>query len=301
MVRNVSPSVKVQLLRLRNSPISPSVKDVANLQCWLATIPVPQLDARGVRVDRDAKALSVSRFAASVTDALLNISCIECSGPRMPELTSLFASSDGSQAFVNFTNGVFDFVSELIEGSFMQVTLDRALNDARKKCPHSVEYEPNFNGFKYESFEQQDNEGTVTFLVAMLVVALILFVAVLAVAIATRLFVRRRHRKWVTSLPRTQLQLLWKEQNKQDEKNAALNEATTSMFNSSALPKWSRWGIPIILLMNIGFFLSGHLSLGASVVILASIGGETFTEDGFFEISIAKSTVKIWEGKSMRR
>lgn len=271
--------------------------DITNRQCWLATIPAPQLDSRGVRVDRDLVSLSVTNFMAAVSELGLNISCIECSGPRVHELGDLLSTQKGAEGVTAFANGVFDFVTKLFEGNFLQVAADRALNDAKKRCPHSPDYDPAFVKSEYEAFENATSEDSITFFVGLLIVGASLFVAVLAVVLFTKLIVRRRHRKWVSSLSSTQLQLLWKEQHKQDDKDDILNEATESMFRSEAIPSWLRWTMPIIILGNIGFFLSGHLSLGASVTIMASFGGETFKEEGFFEFSIARSTIEIWNGK----
>ena len=52
--------------------------------------------------------------------------------------------------------------------------------------------------------------------------------------------------------------------------------------------------MPIIILGNIGFFLSGHLSLGATVNIEATLGEQSFKVDNFFEFSMLRSTVEIW-------
>ena len=248
-------------------------------------------------MDQDFVSLSVTKFMAAVSELGLNISCIECSGPRMPELSDILSTLKGSAAVTDFANGAFDFVTKLIEGNFLQLAADRALNDAKKRCPHSPDYDPDFTNSEYEEFENATSEDSVTFFVGLLIVGASLFVVVLAVVLFTKLIVRRRHRKWVSSLSSTQLQLLWKEQHKQDDNDDILNETTVSMFRSESIPSWLRWAMPVIILANIGFFLSGHLSLGASVTIMASLGGQTFTEGGFFEFSIARSTIEIWNGK----
>merc|ERR1712166_1546801 len=70
---------------------------------------------------------------------------------------------------------------------------------------------------------------------------------------------------------------------------------TRSMFQSDKdIPFLIRYGMPVIILGNIGLFLSGHLSLGATVNIEAQIAGETISVDKFFEFSMAKSTIDIW-------
>jgi uncharacterized paraquat-inducible protein A len=52
--------------------------------------------------------------------------------------------------------------------------------------------------------------------------------------------------------------------------------------------------MPVIILGNIGFFLSGHLSLGATVNIEARLAEQAFTVRNFFEFSMLRSTIEIW-------
>lgn len=54
-----------------------------------------------------------------------------------------------------------------------------------------------------------------------------------------------------------------------------LDSETTSMFKSPVIPCYIRFAVPLVVIANIGFFLSGHISLGASVDLTAQIGGES--------------------------
>jgi hypothetical protein len=270
--------------------------DVLNLQCWLATIPSPILDPRGVRVNQSDISLSIIDFMASVAALTMNVSCVDCSGPKFPELTDLLSSTEGSDAVTEVANRIFDLFPKLVEGNFFQLAIDRALNEANMRCPHSPAYDPNFSGLKYEAFEVAKSETTVPFFIGLLIVGAVLLVITLSIVLTTKFVVLRRHRKWINSLPTNHLKLLWQEQHKQDDQNNLINESTGSMFRSDAIPRWVRWTMPIIILGNIAFFLSGHVSLAASVTIIASLGGQTFSEEGFFEFSVAKSTIEIWNG-----
>lgn len=270
--------------------------DITNLQCWLATLPAPELDSRGVRVDEKDLSLSVSEFLATVGEIGLNISCIECSGPLIADLGELLSGIEGTESVTDVANSVFGLVTKLIEGNFLQVSIDRILNDAKKLCLHSPEYDPNFSGVEYEAFVISKSENSVSFFIGLVIVVALLSAIVLAVVLTTKLVVRRRHQKWIKSLPPRQLNLLWKEQRKSDDDEVAINESTVSMFRSKEIPLWVRWFMVVVLVGNIAFFLSGHLSLAASVTIVASLGGQTVAEEGFFEFSIAKSTIEIWNG-----
>ena len=267
-----------------------------NLQCWLATIPAPPLDSRGVRVNESDVSLSVTEFMTSIAELALNISCANCSGPRIAELTNLLSTSAGSDAVTDVANGLFDLVPKLIEGKFFQVATDRALSDAKLRCPHSSEYDPSFSGVEYEAFDIAKGDDTVPFFVALIIVGLVLAAITLTVVLTTKFIVRRRHRKWISSLHNRELNLIWKDQQKVDDSSNFIDQATKSMFRSEAIPKWIQWTMPLIVVANIGFFLSGHVNLAASVTILASVGGQTFSEEGFFEFSVAKSTIEIWNG-----
>lgn len=115
-------------------------------------------------------------------------------------------------------------------------------------------------------------------------------------------FVRRRHAKWLRTLPREQLLLLKQFQMKAEEKESDLNNLTKSMFTSGEdINLFVRLFIPVVILGNIAFFLSGHLSLGAEVHIVASFAGQTLKVTQFYAFSMAQSTVEIWEagGKTL--
>ena len=88
--------------------------------------------------------------------------------------------------------------------------------------------------------------------------------------------------------------MIWQQQHKEQEQESELDSSTASMFRSSAIPVWLRFAMPVIILGNIGFFLSGHLSLGGSVTIIASIGGQSFTTSDFYDFSMARSTIEMW-------
>eukprot|EP00536_Pseudo-nitzschia_multiseries_P008906 jgi/Psemu1/257673/estExt_Genewise1Plus.C_2360017 len=53
--------------------------------------------------------------------------------------------------------------------------------------------------------------------------------------------------------------------------------------------------MPVVILLNIALFLSGHLNLGATVNIEVIFAGDTIQIDDFFTFSIARSTVDMWK------
>jgi hypothetical protein len=195
---------------------------------------------------------------------------------------------------------IFNLLENLFEGNFFQLAVDRTLHDATKKCPHRPEYEPDFSGSVYQDFDVEKVNNSGSFFLAIFIFCFALFSIVMIAAIITKIIVLRRHKKWISSLAPTQIELLQRQQSKEEERKTELNITSQSLFRSGVVPLWVRLSMPLVILGNIGFFLSGHLSLGASVSIVGSIAGQSFEENGFFEFSMARSTIEIWNGKRMK-
>jgi hypothetical protein len=282
-----------------NSLINFPLKDITNLQCWLATFPAPKLDSRGVRVYDDDASVLLTEFVAAVARVDLNVSCVQCTSPKVIELANLLSSSPSTQSATEAANEAFDLLSSLFEENFFQLTVDRALHDAPKKCPHMPDYDPEFSGTVYQDFDVEAADDSGSFFLALFIVSFVLLALVMIAVLTTKIIVRRRHRKWISSLPASQKVLLQRQQERDEDMKSKVNHSSQSLFRSDVIPFWVRWIMPLIILGNIGLFLSGHLSLGASVSIIASIAGQPFEEKGFFEFSMARSTIEIWNGRCM--
>jgi hypothetical protein len=270
------------------------LRDIFDLNCWLAMIPAPKLDQYGVSISGESTA-SLEKLAATAASLNLNVTCVECSSPRMPELTELLSKAEAQEDLSEAMNALLDYVTDMVGGNFVQVQMDRLLNDAARKCPHSPTYEPGFEAVTYEAFEAPENELSMSLLVTIAALAIVAILLVAALIYFIRWIVRRRHKRWVGTLPAHQVRRLAQEQHRQEREEAELNARTQSMFTSPVVPMLVRFGMPFVIIGNIAFFLSGHLSLGATVNIEAELAGEKILVDKFFEFSMAKSTIDIWE------
>jgi hypothetical protein len=241
--------------------------------------------------------LAVAEFMGSVSELALNISCIECSGPRIPELSKLLSGLKDSEDVTSFTNGVFRLVTRLIDGDFLQIAADRAVNDAKYRCPHSGDYNPNYTRKDYSSVAVSDNGNTISFVLGVIIVCASILFIVLSIVLISKFVVRRRHRKWVATLPDSHVRILHRYQSLKKADIVALDVSTVSMFRSDLIPVWIRISMPVIILGNIGLFLSGHLNIAASVSVMASLAGQTFQDEGLYQFSVANSTIEIWKGK----
>lgn len=271
--------------------------DILNLDCWLAKMPASPLDKHGFREAGSEPSATLSELAASLQGLSLKTNCYSCTSEGLTDW-----NTEGSQDIQGATDRVVNYVTSVLGGKFLQVQIDRALNDAARRCPHSPEYDPNFSTPEYAAFESEHDESATSFLIMLLIVTVAAMVALAVIAFAIRYFVRVRHRRLLKSLPNHQLYLLQKEQERDDKRERELNSASRSLFQSSAtIPAFVRYLVPVIILVNIGFFLSGHLSLGATVNIEVQLAGQSFRIEEFFSFSMAKSTIDIWNagGKAL--
>lgn len=265
-------------------------------KCWLAMLPTPKLDARGVRAEGIEAPARILELGLSVAELVLNVSCIECTGPDMPLLSDLLNQARAIDDATNVANQILRYVTDLLEGEFVQVTLDRLVSDSKVQCPFSPEFDANAAVPVYERFDAARRTDSIDFLVALGITVLSLFAGLSIIALAMRVFVRLRHRRWLKSLSRENLTVLSTNQNEHDEATSQINSSSDSLFRSDAIPAAVRYAIPVVILGNIAFFLSGHLSLGGSVTIMLTLAGEPYVADNFFDFSMASSAVEIWNG-----
>ena len=105
-----------------------------------------------------------------------------------------------------------------------------------------------------------------------------------------------KERQWQKELLALEVELSNSNSGKDRDKKYAtpLISATSSLFCSPHVPIWVRISVPIVLLANAGFFLSGHLSLGALVRVFVSFAGEQLVLPSVFTFSMAQSTIDMW-------
>ena len=287
----VSTLTKIWERRLLGFPL----RDVFDLNCWLATIPAPVLDARGIRNDQSTVTAGLSDLEAHIGQLAVDANCTNCTSPRMKELTDLLSSSEARNEITDVANTLLAYVTQLMGGNFLQVQIDRMLNEAAHKCPHSPMYDPDSEPIVYEDFEAPSTTYSLGYLILLTVLALTSVVIVLSIVFTVKCIVRRRHRKWLGKLPPHQIKNLSYHQKSKQYFEDTLNTNTRSMFRSRDVPCIIRFTMPIVIVCNILFFLSGHLSLGAAVNIEAEVAGEKFAIEKFFQFSMARSTIDIWK------
>jgi len=270
------------------------LRDIFDINCWLALIPAPSLDPQGVRKSDSPFYAAFSHLEAYVGQLKVTAACTNCSSPRMSEFTDLISSPDARNETSDVANALLEYVTKLMGGNFMQVQIDRMLNEATRMCPHSPSYDPNAKP-AYDDFEAPNTTYSMSYLVVLTAVVLTMIIITTTIVLAVKWIVRRRHRKWLIKLSPRQFKNISYEQKLERFFEDKLNTSTRSLFRNTDIPCIVRYTIPIVIFCNILFFLSGHLSLGATVNIEAEIAGEKFVIEKFFEFSMARSTIDIWK------
>ena len=268
--------------------------DLLNLDCWMATVLPPSLDEFGIRMEGVDATAGLDEFMLTMKQINMNLTCVECTSPVLQNMAELWSSPEVSVEMTDIFNEAVSYLGSVLGDGFLQIEVDRRLNDAAKRCPHSPQYQEGFTSIQYAPLETNtESDGTSLAVMLMIVIACLVGVAG-CVVLAVKLFVRRRHGKWLASLPYEQILALKQRQEKEQEKDSEMNAMTKSLFCSPEIPLFVRWIIPLIIVGNVAFFLSGHLSLAAEVTIVASVAGQTLTVDQFYQFSMVQSTVEIW-------
>mmetsp|Transcript_24398 Transcript_24398/g.36198 ORF Transcript_24398/g.36198 Transcript_24398/m.36198 type:complete len:2877 (+) Transcript_24398:149-8779(+) len=271
------------------------LKDITNLNCWLATIPAPKLDRRGVRLADSTTSAELKDLFTTLSEMNLNIKCISCSSPKIAELATLLSTEAAVEDFYRVGTNLLDYAIALLGGEFLQLQIDRTLDNALRNCPHRKEYVKDAKPIQYEDFASPENEDDIVlFLITLAITAGCLICAILVLMAFVKCIVVKRNRNWVQTLSPEKVMYLHNLQEEVQSKEKVLNRTTKSMFAAREIPLFVRLIIPIIILGNIAFFLSGHLSLGGTVNVDIHLGGNSININDFFEFSIAQSTLDIW-------
>jgi len=281
--------MKISEMRFVKFPL----RDMLNLNCWLATIPPPELDSHGFRYQGSEPTAGLAALDVIISQMNLNLNCLNCSSPALIEFSELLSTPGSAEDLTEVTNRVIDSVAESLGGDFLQDQINRLLVEAPSHCGHSSNYNPDAPPIVYEMFNAGNENSMATFIPILTCIMVPVVIATI-VALALRRIVTRRHKKLLLALPSERIFLIQQKQEKEDHEEEELNKLSTSMYRSREIPFILRQLIPVIVVVNVAFFLSGHLNKGARIIINFVIAGESFSLDNFFTLSIGQSTVDMW-------
>ena len=296
-ISNATIQVEALITVLESRLLQFPIEDVNNLDCWLSMIPAPALDSKGVRQEGIDPTLALQQLKIVMESIRLQINCVECSSPKIQEMAEILVSDEAVEDISKLANGAINYISGLLGGTFLQVKLDRMLADAAKRCPHNAEFvSVSASNAQYLPFDEPVTSTSKLGMILTFVSILgVLALSVFMLKMFRKVMVSRNYKKWISNFSEDEITDRKKEQLMKIEKQKLIDSETLPMVKNLAIPTYIRFGVPLLIVTNIGFFLSGHLSLGASVDVDAQIGGEVIRIKQLFVFSMAESVLDMWE------
>ncbi|CAB9519904.1 Paraquat-inducible protein A [Seminavis robusta] len=284
--------LKIPESRLIDFPMS----DFLNPWCWGALFPAPELNHLGIRPEGEPRSVALMDLALEFSKLNVTIECVSCTSPGMANLVETLRKPGSSEGLTLLANTIVEYGLDIVTGNLVQNAIDRGIMEATRRCPHDPKYEGDnldLRVFDPLNFDRSVAVNHILFLLAGVLVGLV--VVILVVSSAVRCIVNRRFSRWLRTLPTQRVHLVLHQQQADKQLERALNENTSSMFSTPELSMPVRYGMPLIILGNIGFFLSGHLSIAAQVGFVLEIAGDPFTLSRLYDFTIVDSTIGMWE------
>jgi hypothetical protein len=155
------------------------LEDALIPSCWFATLPAPDLDREGYRVEgAEDRGLELRRLFVKMSDLKLNIECDQCN-PGLASLPDIVDIFDRSKVTEILSYRIPLVVEELAISYPIQVAFDRWLTDAPYVCPHRHEYNPLYQRpetWATPEFTQLSVESSDTIFFSTIVLAQVAFV-----------------------------------------------------------------------------------------------------------------------------
>ena len=287
---------QMQEISMMNFPL----EDVMDLNCWLLTIVSPKLDEFGISVGDLDSGLILQNVVFAVEEARVNMKCIRCTNDAISEIANLTRTEEGVADATYVINKVLEYGSDFLMGDYIQNQIDRKLNSVKYSCPHSSEYEEDFKELVYEDMPvvAANDATSYGFLFATISVIAVVAVSAALIFFSTRFLSMSRHTSWMRTLTQDQIRELSRLEQEERTLEKDLDTRMKSLLMSREVPSFVRYSFPIVILANIALFLSGHLSLGGTVDIRGNVGEQEYNVVGFYEFSVAKSVMEMFEAKA---
>lgn len=269
--------------------------DIANIHCWLATIPAPALDVFGMSISDSSRSMYIKDLGVTTSAIRLDVQCVECTSPELENLSNLLSSKEAINDLTDAMNDVSSWIFGIVGGNLAQIQIDRLLVSSQMKCPHSSSFLAGYQKTEYKQIEYTTSNTLDSFLIPFVaaIMGVVLFLALTIFMI--RFITRRKNKAWVNTLTIESRNALAKKAFQEDRRQRTMDEETTSIFSSSSVSCTARFFLPCVILCNISLFLSGHISLGAGVHVNLDVAGQNLPLGAVLEFSLGKSILDMWE------
>jgi len=250
------------------------LRDLTNPYCWAATFPAPTAIS--------GPTLSIADVNLAAQRIILSLDCLSCSSTVLEDLSYSLQTENVIEEITAFGNDIGNIISSVLVGERMQILLDRLIVISGTKCPHHPSYSEDPDLPDYPLLSKSTSEESLIVLITLIVTAFCVFSA-----LSIMNFITTRQRKQLeqvaddgpTALPASG------DQQHHDE---------SSLVQCEIIPLYIRALVPIVVMINIAFFLSGHLSIGGAVRIDINAFGQDISIDNIYEFSIAQALIDLW-------
>ena len=140
---------------------------------------------------------------------------------QAPECTVSPIYCPPKNAATDVTNMLFDYMTGLLGGEYLQARFDKLLNDAEHLCPVSPKYELGYLSPVYAPFQSPQQESSLRLLILLGISTGIIVFSVLFVMTCVKCIVLRRHRRWIRTLQGRKVQAILQLQIQESTKEAA--------------------------------------------------------------------------------
>lgn len=291
----ISTLLRVLLTVNETELLSTPLHDIQDPYCLLASISLPALQEANLGNPFVHYSLSADRVA-------LNVTCIECQGPRMAELLlQLYNPGESDEEVRDFIAATSSVLENFVGSGFLQDYFHHIVDSSKKLCPSSPSYDATAQPPKLWGLPDSDfgfapfrrDPRMELFNIANIALGIVMAVLLFVV----ERLARKRHAQWLQGLSPEHIACI--EQQKADEVDRLeyIEQYTGPMSTSREIPFRLRLAVPFVLVLNIGLYLAAHISLLSYMNIEADIAGQRLTIVRFMEFSFFGAAMRTyWTG-----
>lgn len=142
------------------------LRDLSNIHCWLAAIPVPEVDVFGNLLD-EPRGVQLTSVVAALSQTKFDVRCVSCTSPGGEALPEIMTALEDTQLVAKLEDRIDRVIEDLLLGYWEGLDVHTLLSSAPRQCPHSpyfVEGETE-NYFKLPGFPTLSKDSLETLVI----------------------------------------------------------------------------------------------------------------------------------------
>jgi len=293
---NASIDFDVYMRILEARMLAYPVSEIFEFPCLFTMIPGPETDASGNYIE-GTESLKIENSTFTFDEARFIVECISCTSSALHKASISLSTDRGIKKVTNImTNLANDWIPAL--GEAMQFPINTFLNDNEKQCKNHPRYiPPGVEDEMKATLPAELYSGSSTSPESQNI-ALAVVVALFSCCIFScfrRCFLKRRYRKYLDKTPRDELKKKQEQQKLDAEFDATQDNMSKSMFRSDDLSTFLKYFVPFFLVVNIGFFVSGHMDVAGELGFYFKIFAEEIAIPVLIPFRVIETIRGFWQ------